>query len=327
MGGTRREFLWQVAGAGGYRATYLTMQAMGLIGTAAAAEPLAVEKGAAHGTKIVILGAGVAGLSAAYGLGKAGYDVAVLEARDRVGGRNFTIRRGTRLDMTDGSRQVCEFDQNLYFNAGPARIPSAHQAVLGDCRELGVALEVLVNTSRDALLHNPTANGGKPVEMRQAINDARGEIAELLAKAVNRGALDEELTAADRERMAAFLRTYGDLSPDLVFKGSARSGYKTLPGAGDQVGVVRDPIPLSGSSTSTCGPRCCSRRASISRPPCSSPSAAWTEFRWPLPESSERWFACRARPWRYGAGTAASPFPISTSAAVSIMRLTPPIAW
>ena len=245
MGGTRREFLRQVAGVGGYRATYLTMQAMGLIGTAAAAEPLALEKGAAHGTKVVILGAGVAGLSAAYELGKAGYDVAVLEARDRVGGRNWTIRRGARLDMTDGSRQVCEFDQNLYFNAGPARIPSAHQAVLGYCRELGVAPEVLVNTSRDALLHNPAANGGKPVEMRQAINDARGEIAELLGKAVNRGALDEELTAADKERMAAFLRTYGDLSPDLVFRGSARSGYKTLPGAGDQVGVARDPIPLS----------------------------------------------------------------------------------
>jgi monoamine oxidase len=240
---TRRDFLWQVAGTGGYRATYLTMQAMGLIGTAAAAEPLALEKGAAHGTKVVILGAGVAGLSAAYELGKAGYDVAVLEARDRVGGRNWTIRRGARLDMTDGSRQVCEFDENLYFNAGPARIPSAHQAVLGYCRELGVALEVLVNTSRDALLHNPAA--GKPVQMRQAINDARGEIAELLGKAVNRGALDEELTAADKERMAAFLRTYGDLSPDLVFRGSARSGYKTLPGAGEQVGVARDPIPFS----------------------------------------------------------------------------------
>jgi monoamine oxidase len=148
MGGTRREFLQQVAGAGGHRATYLTMQAMGLIGTAAVAEPLALEKGAAHRTKVAILGAGVAGLSAAYELGKAGYDVVVLEARDRVGGRNWTIRRGARLDMTDGSRQVCDFDQNLYFNAGPARIPSAHQAVLGYCRELGVALEVLVNTRR-----------------------------------------------------------------------------------------------------------------------------------------------------------------------------------
>jgi monoamine oxidase len=244
MSRTRRDFLRRVAGAGGYRATYLTMQAMGLLSTAADAEPLALETGTAHATKVVVLGAGVAGLSAAYELGKAGYEVTVLEARDRVGGRNWTVRRGAKLEMTDGSRQVCQFDQDLYWNCGPARVPSHHQAVLGYCRELGVPLEVEVNTSRGALLLNPAANGGKPMQMRQAINDARGEISELLGKALNSGALDGELTARDKERMVAFLRQYGDLSPDLLFKGSPRSGYATLPGAGDTVGVTRDPVPL-----------------------------------------------------------------------------------
>src|SRR6266852_8477861 len=190
MSGTRRDFLRQVGNVGGYRATYLTMQAMGLMSTAAMAEPLTLQKGEAHGTKVVILGAGVAGLSAAYELAKAGYDCTVLEARDRVGGRNWTIRRGAKLDMTDGSRQVCEFDSDLYWNAGPARLPSHHQAVLGYCQELGVALEVEINTSRGALLLNPAANGGKPVEMRQAHNDTRGAISELPGKAVRRGALD-----------------------------------------------------------------------------------------------------------------------------------------
>ena len=143
MSGTRREFLRRVAQVGGYRATYLTMQAMGLLGTAAVAEPLALEGGTRHGTKVVILGAGMAGLSAAYKLGKAGYDCTVLEVRDRVGGRNWTVRHGATLDMTDGTRQVCEFDDGLYWNAGPARLPSHHQAVLGYCREFGVALEVV----------------------------------------------------------------------------------------------------------------------------------------------------------------------------------------
>jgi monoamine oxidase len=244
MGGTRRDFLHQVARVGGYRATYLTMQAMGLLSVAAAAEPLSLERGNVHATRIVVLGAGVAGLSAAYELGKAGYDVTVLEARDRVGGRNWTIRRGAKLEMTDGSRQVCEFDQDLYWNCGPARVPSHHQAVLGYCRELGVALEVEVNTSRGALLLNPAANGGKPIEMRQAVNDVRGGISELLGKALDSGALDGELTARDKERMAAFLRQYGDLSPDLRFKGTPRSGYRTPPGPADQVGVTRDPVPL-----------------------------------------------------------------------------------
>ena len=245
MRGTRRDFLRQVAHVGGYRATYLTMQAMGLLGTAGAlAEPVTLERGTAHGTKVIVLGAGVAGLSAAYELGKAGYDCTVLEARDRVGGRNWTVRRGTTIEMADGPRQVCEFDRDLYWNAGAARLPSHHQAVLGYCRELGVPLEVEINTSRGALLHNPAANEGKPIELRQAINDIRGEISELLGKAIHRGALDQELSADDKKRMLAFLQQYGDLSPDLLYKGSTRAGYKTLPGPAGQAGVKRDPLPL-----------------------------------------------------------------------------------
>jgi monoamine oxidase len=244
MTATRRDFLHRVAAVGGYRATYLSMQALGLIGVAAEAEPLALEQGNSHGTKVVVLGAGVAGLSAAYELRKAGYDVTVLEARDRVGGRNWTLRGGTKVEMSDGSRQVCDFDPGLYFNGGPARIPSHHQAVLGYCKELGVALEVEVNMSRGARLLNPAANGGKPIEMRQAVNDVRGEISELLGKAINRGALDQELTGRDKQRLIAFLKQYGDLSPDLLFKGSSRAGYKVLPGAGEEAGVVRDPVPL-----------------------------------------------------------------------------------
>ena len=244
MTATRRQFLHRVASAGGYRATYLTMQAMGLLPLAAGAEPVALERGSGHGTKVMILGAGVAGLSAAYELSRAGYDCTVLEARDRVGGRTWTIRRDTSIELADGSRQVCDFDSELYWNAGPARLPSHHQAVLGYCREFGVPLEVEVNTSRGARLFNPAANSGHPIEMRQAVNDTRGAISELLAKAIDRGALDEELSKSDRERMLAFLKRYGDLSPDLLFRGSTRSGYKTLPGAAGEVGSARDPVPL-----------------------------------------------------------------------------------
>jgi hypothetical protein len=56
MSGTRRDFLRQVGSIGGYRATYLTMQAMGLLSTAVAAEPLVLQRGGAHGTKVVIWG-------------------------------------------------------------------------------------------------------------------------------------------------------------------------------------------------------------------------------------------------------------------------------
>jgi monoamine oxidase len=61
------------------------------------------------------------------------------------------------------------------------------------------------------LLQTNGVFAGKPIQERQAINDFRGRIAELLSKATNRGALDQELTADDKQRLIAFLRNYGDL--------------------------------------------------------------------------------------------------------------------
>lgn len=241
---TRRGFLQRVAAAGGYSAAYLSMQALGLLPATSRAEPLTVETGVRHGKSVVILGAGIAGLTAAYELRKAGYACTVLEGRDRTGGRNWTLRNGDRLDMVDGTSQRCEFDRGLYWNAGAARIPSQHHTLLGYCRELGVALEVEINTSRSAMIINADANGGRPIELRQAVNDTRGAIAELLGKAIDRGALDQELTATDRDRMIAFLKQYGDLGPDKLYRGSSRAGYRRRPGAGDDAGELRDPLPL-----------------------------------------------------------------------------------
>jgi len=247
MAVSRRDFVQRVGAAGGYAAAYVTLQALGFLKPAqafAAGPPdLAAARGGG-GAKVVILGAGVAGMAAAYELGRAGYDCTVLEARPRAGGRNWTVRRGSVIELTDGSRQVCDFDEGQYFNAGPARLPSHHQAVLGYCRELGVALEVEINTNRSALLLNPEANGGKPIRLRQAVNDTRGHVSELLCKAINRGALDQELTAEDKARMVAFLKQYGDLNPDLFYRGSERSGLKTLPGAGDERSSAYDPLSL-----------------------------------------------------------------------------------
>jgi monoamine oxidase len=242
---TRRDFLHAIGRAGGYSAAYLAMQGMGLLPNFANAAPLNLEPGSGKGVKIVILGAGMAGLASADELLKAGYDVTILEARGRVGGHNWTVRNGDKVESTDGSVQQCSYDPGHYFNTGPARLPTHHQAILGYCKELGVELEVEVNASRSAFLRNAKANGGKPIAFRRAINDTRGHVSELLTKAINQGALDKELNAADKERMVAFLRQYGDLSSDLFYKGSKRSGWKSLPGAADAVGVPNDPLDLS----------------------------------------------------------------------------------
>ncbi len=245
MATTRRDFLHAVARAGGYGAAYVTMQGMGLLPAYASTAPLDLPSGSGKGVKVVILGAGIAGLAAADELLKAGYEVTILEARDRVGGHNWTVRNGDKVESTDGSVQKVSYEDGQYFNTGPARIPSHHQALLGYCRELGIEMEVEVNVSRSAFIRNASANGGNPVQYRRAINDTRGRVSELLAKAVNQGALDAEMTPADKERMLAFLRQYGDLSPDMFYKGSKRSGYKTVPGAAGEKGVPIDPLDMN----------------------------------------------------------------------------------
>jgi monoamine oxidase len=129
---SRRDFITRVAAFAGTGVAYSVAQGLGVIeGRDAWLGAPALVTGSGRGCKVVILGAGPAGLSAAYKLGLAGYDCTLLEARERVGGRVWTIRRDTVVEMTDGSRQVCNFDSEHYLNAGAARIPSHHTATLG----------------------------------------------------------------------------------------------------------------------------------------------------------------------------------------------------
>ncbi len=245
MGASRREVIQRLGALGGFGAAYSAMLAMGLLGPEEAyAGPPDLAPGSGAGAKVVILGAGVAGMSAAWELGRAGYACTILEARDRVGGRNWTLRGGDKLALDDGTVQSVNFDDGLYFNAGPARIPSHHQATLGYCREFGVELEPLVNASRSARLQSDAAFGGQPIQMRQAIYDMRGHVSELLSKALGKGALDADISAEDKEKLLAYLRSFGGLDPDQVFRRSSHSGYATPPGAGDQTAVARDPIDL-----------------------------------------------------------------------------------
>jgi monoamine oxidase len=135
---SRRDFVRRVGILGGVGAAHVAMEALGLaVVPLSYAGPPSLPPESGKGVKIVILGAGIAGLSTGYELRKAGYDVTILEARDRVGGRNWTIRRGTRIELNQVAEQRCIFDDDLYFNAGPARIPSHHQAILSYCREFG----------------------------------------------------------------------------------------------------------------------------------------------------------------------------------------------
>ncbi|HTZ58547.1 MAG TPA: FAD-dependent oxidoreductase [Acidobacteriaceae bacterium] len=245
MGLSRRDFLMRVGQAGGYGAAFTMMQSLGLLPvTASAASIIQQPTGSGKGTSVVILGGGIAGLASAYELRNLGYTCTLLEARERVGGRNWTVRNGTRVEFKDGFVQNCVFGPGLYQNVGPARLPSVHQTMLGYCKKLGVPLEVEVNSSRSAYLQCDSLNGGKPVKNRQVEYDTRGHVSELLAKCIKRGGLDQELSPDDKEQMVAFLREYGALSPDLFYKGTSRAGWKVKPGAGDAAGVPNDPLDM-----------------------------------------------------------------------------------
>jgi monoamine oxidase len=221
------------------------MQGLGLIeARAAKAELLQAMPGAGKGTKVVVLGGGIAGLVAAYELRALGYDCTVLEARDRPGGRNWTVRGGDKVSFLDGTTQSCTWDKGHYQNFGPARLPSIHPTILGYCRKLGVELQVEVNMSRSAFLQNDNVNGGKPAVMRQVVNDTRGHVSELLAKSIHQGALDQDLSQDDRDRMLSFLRVYGALDEAGKYNGCDRAGYAKTAGAGDETGVLSQPIDM-----------------------------------------------------------------------------------
>lgn len=236
---TRRQFLNSIGGLGGTAAVYQAMLAMGLLVPGDARAAINKQRWTAGASRqafvskptIAVLGAGIAGLCAAFELKKAGYPFYLIDARTRPGGRNHTVRRGSLLLETD-SQQICNFDSEdeLYFNAGPARISQHHQHLLSYCRELKVALQPFINDNPGAYIHSATAFGGRPVRGREVMAALRGNIAELLAKAINADALNGDIGIGERAYVLAVLRDYGALDQGYQFGRTARGGIS--PGSG-----------------------------------------------------------------------------------------------
>lgn len=233
---TRRALLEQVGRVGGLGAAYMTMEMLGLaIPTPAGAENFALPPGSGGGRSVVILGAGIAGLVSAYEFNRAGYRVTVLEARDRIGGRAWTIRRGDRIVQTGRPDQVASFDPGLYFNAGPARIPSTHRLILGYARRFGVQLEPFINVNRNA----GWDFGGRVHPQRRMVEDLRGHLAELLAKAIDLHALDQQVPKDELSAIRRFLAPYASVGADGIYRPTGRAGL-TLDGGGYR----QAPVPL-----------------------------------------------------------------------------------
>jgi len=103
--------------------------------------------------KVIIVGAGLAGLSAGYELKRAGHTPIILEAQQRVGGRVYTLRD--------------PFTEGLYAEVGAMRIPRAHKLTLEYVEKFGLK-------TNDFTMDNPNAYyyiGGSKVRASEANAD------------------------------------------------------------------------------------------------------------------------------------------------------------
>ena len=232
---TRRALLAQIGTVAGSAVMYQAMTSLGIAQESPYKGPPKLE-GDVAGTTVLILGAGLAGMTAALELSAAGYQVVLLEYRAQAGGRNWTLRSGDTFTELGGNTQKVGFSEGNYFNPGPWRIPYHHHGVLDYCRRLNVALEPFIQVNHNAFLHSTKAFEGKPQRYRHIATDFRGGVSELLAKVVNQKQLDDPVAVEEKEILLEALRSYGVLDENFAYKAGAHvseyRGWARDPGGG-----------------------------------------------------------------------------------------------
>lgn len=246
---TRRELLSMIGKAGGGLAMYQAMTALGHAAETQFTGPPQLS-GARPGSTVLVLGAGLAGMLAAYELTKAGYKVQVLEYQDRPGGRNYSVRGGDKILEVGGATQNVSYAPGNYLNPGPWRIPHHHRTLLHYCKQFGVELEPFIQLNHNGFVHRKSAFGGQPQRYRELAVDFKGHVSELLGKALNAGALDDKVTAEDKQKLIAAMREWGVLDGNLAYttglRVASQRGYDQAPGGG--VNGAPTPSKINGLS-------------------------------------------------------------------------------
>jgi monoamine oxidase len=232
---SRRDLLSLVGSVAGSAAMYQAMTSLGFASETNYKGPIKLS-GDTKGASVLVLGAGLAGMTAALELRAAGYKVQVLEFNSRPGGRNWSLRGGDSFAELGGATQTCGFEDGLYLNPGPWRIPYHHRALLDYCKRLGVALEPFIQLNHNALLHASTAFAGQPQRIRDIKTDFQGHVSELLAKTTQQGKLDEAVSVEDKGILLQALRSWGALDKNYAYQdnliSAAYRGYAKGPGGG-----------------------------------------------------------------------------------------------
>jgi monoamine oxidase len=166
-----------------------------------------------HPKKVIVIGAGMTGLVAAYELLRAGHEPLILEAQSRVGGRILTLRD--------------PFAPGLYGEAGAMRIPRSHSLTMAYIEKFNLPIFpfTLYNPQAYCFLHGKrwrmaelAANPGLmdfdllPHERDRDPNQLWGEaLAPFAAKVETQGdaAWEEIVAECDQYSVREFLETKG----------------------------------------------------------------------------------------------------------------------
>lgn len=243
---TRRDFLHMTGMTLGSAGVLNMLNAWGQNAMEGLTEPPKWD-GNGEGTKVIVIGTGSGGCPAAYELINLGYDVSIIEARNRVGGHAWTIRGGETGEEYGKGVQTCDWPEGFWWDAGPSRVPFFHNGFFHYCRELNVPLIDHKNLNMNGWVYAENIDGpldGAKMRLSELQSDMGGYTAQYLAQAIDQDALDEDLTEEDLERWKSYLINWGILDPnDLTYGPTSHRGYEVLPDT-YSAGEVNDPYPL-----------------------------------------------------------------------------------
>ncbi len=148
----------------------------------------------------VVVGAGLAGLSTALALHDAGVPVTVLEARDRVGGRVWSVTLGNGATAELGAEWIMPGDELLLGLAARFSLPAV---------EAGVDY-----TLREARGLNAASVAEQRAHLAIA-NRVRAGIGEGEAASMTLGAFLDAVPGSDAQRIALAMRLQGTCAADL----------------------------------------------------------------------------------------------------------------